>query len=73
VPETRTNSATSRKLKTPFIDPELIKYLETVFPDVMPSYQTSNEEKCFKAGQIEVVKRLKAIAKSQSDNLLEVK
>jgi len=73
VPETRTNSATSRKPPPPFIDPEIIKYLEKVFPDVMPKYDLSNDEKCFKAGQVDVVRRLKSISKSQSENLLEVK
>jgi len=38
----------------------LITELDGLFPDLCPEHTLSNEEKCFRAGQVSVVRYLKS-------------
>jgi hypothetical protein len=48
----------SDKLKTPIIREELIKYLNSLFPDKCPDLKDSEKEIYFKSGQRSVVNHL---------------
>ena len=43
----------------PFIDPELVKYLEELYPDKCPDLSMEEKLIWFTAGQVSVVRHLK--------------
>lgn len=54
-----------RQIICPEIDPELIEYLESVFPD--KCVDPSKEDPAVAFGQASVVRHLKAVAESQKE------
>jgi hypothetical protein len=44
---------------TPFIDPEIIKYLEELYPDKAPDLSMEEKLIWFSAGQVSVVRHLR--------------
>lgn len=57
--------------KFPLISDDLIKALDSLFPDKAPDLSMTEKEVWFKAGSVDVVRRLKEIKKRQdSFNLL---
>jgi hypothetical protein len=57
----------------PHIPKDLLEYLESLHPDVVPDYTLSNETKCFMAGQVNVVRNIRFHYNKQLNNLLENK
>jgi hypothetical protein len=55
----------------PHIPKDLVEYLESLYPDVVPDYLTSNESKCHVAGQVSVVRNIRFHLNKQMNNLLE--
>lgn len=57
----------------PHIPKDLLEFLESLHPDVVPDYTLSNETKCFMAGQVNVVRNMRFNYTKQMNNLLENK
>ena len=49
----------------PYITPELIQYLDKLYPDVFPSNSLSDRDLWIKAGQVNVVRHLKKVHHEQ--------
>ena len=43
----------------PYIDPEIVKYLEELYPDKAPDLSMEEKQIWFSAGQVSVVRHLK--------------
>jgi len=56
--------------KLPKVTPELLEYLEIIFPDVCPNKNSSLEDIHYKIGQVSVVRKLRAIFDDQNENIL---
>lgn len=54
----------------PPIDPELIKHLEKLFPNISPNLLDTEREVWYKAGASSVVTFLKEILHRQSESIL---
>lgn len=57
--------------KAPIINPELIEYLETMFPDRVPDVQDPDRNIWMAVGAVSVVRHLKMLLKEQEKNILE--
>lgn len=44
---------------TPYIDPDIIKYLEEMYPDQCPDISMEEKQIWFSSGQVSVVRHLK--------------
>ncbi len=62
-----------KEIKTPFISPELISYLDKIFPEKSPQIHESDREIWMYVGKVFVVKFLKNKLKEQeqSNNILK--
>ena len=56
--------------KLPVIERHLIEYLETVFPDVLPSLSIPDRELWAQVGAAHVVRHLRALYEEQNENPL---
>ena len=57
--------------KTPFVPPELVAWLETIYPDRCPALTTPDRDIWFAAGQAQVVRKLHQMVEHQQQNILE--
>ncbi len=57
----------------PHIPKDLLEFLESLHPDIVPDYDMSNDKKCFIAGQVTVIRALRFHLNKQLNNLLENK
>jgi hypothetical protein len=55
----------------PEIPKDLLEFLEAQFPDLVPAFDKPNEEKCFLAGQVAVVRLLRHRYTAQQTQRLE--
>ena len=60
-----------RHLSKIHVDEALVNYLEEVFPDRCPDFDTTEREVCFKAGQVSVVRMLRHHLERQQQNILK--
>ena len=51
--------------KIPFVDPDLVKALEKMYPPIEYSKDVSREDWAFRGGQRELIKKLYQIIKQQ--------
>lgn len=58
--------------KSPIITPELIDYLERMFPDRCPEPMDPERNIWMAAGAVGVVRHLKRLLEEQEENILEV-
>jgi hypothetical protein len=56
--------------RLPSVSPELIEYLEKLYPDHSPSLKTPDREIWFKAGQVDVVRHLRRLFDYQNETVL---
>lgn len=54
----------------PQIPPELLEYLESLYPDCSPDLKTPDRQIWHKAGQVDVVRHLRSIFDQQNENIL---
>lgn len=57
----------------PRVTIELIEYLETLYPDQVPSLKDDDRKIWFRAGQVDVIRSLKNILEENSGNVLGLK
>lgn len=57
--------------KAPFVDPKVVAWLATLFPDRCPRLTDSEREIWMAVGAQGVIKKLSATVKAQSENPLE--
>jgi hypothetical protein len=55
------------KEKTPFISPELVRFLEATYPDRLPDPDESLDSIRHRAGQVSVVRFLKTLHEDQHE------
>ena len=56
--------------KLPRVTPELLEYLEVIFPDVCPNKGSSIEDIYIKMGTVQVVRKLRSLYEEQKNNIL---
>lgn len=57
--------------KAPFVDPKVVTWLATLFPDRCPSEADTNRQVWMSVGAQKVLKKLRATATAQSENPLD--
>jgi hypothetical protein len=69
----KSNNLKSKSENFPRIDPKLVDHLETIYPPLEYSPDLSSEDfarqAAFRAGQQEVIKKLKAVMQRQKEEL----
>ena len=55
----------SQRQKIPYVEPELIKLLEKMYPPLEYSKDVTREEWAFRGGQREIIAKLQIIVKQQ--------
>lgn len=58
------------KEKTPYISPELIRFLEATYPDRLPDPTESLDSIRHRAGQVSVIRFLKSLHEDQHEQEL---
>lgn len=58
-------------MKTPPIPQDLLEYLETVYPDRMPSSSMPHEQFLIESGRVELVRSLRVQFDKQNKTVLE--
>lgn len=55
----------------PKVSPELIEYLERIYPDRLPSLGTPEKEIWYEVGRVAVVRHLRSIFDEQNQTVLK--
>jgi len=58
-------------IKLPHVAPELLSYLERIFPDQCPDPSASEREVWMKTGEAQVVRHLRHLQKEQEQEALK--
>ncbi len=54
----------------PYIPPELVEYLEKLYPDASPRLDTPDRSIWWKAGEVSVVRHLRSVLEEQQETVL---
>lgn len=57
-------------IKEPYIDDNLLRYLETIIKDVAPELTANDREIWFNRGRVEVLRHLRRLHATQRENML---
>ena len=58
-------------VRTPYITPELLEYLERLYPDRSPRIDTPDRQVWFQSGQADLVRHLRSVFDQQNENITE--